>query len=375
MSFVCPQCSQVNQEGTTFCRKCGYQFQGNEQSVSEEATIRPPSLANLPPNADPGDTLKQGNTPAVVAQPTPIVLTPQPQPQAGAPNIGAPVYQQPVAAPNPGQQQPPFFAQPVPQGNYAQPVYGQPHYGTPMPAPAPGAGLGILERAFAGKGTPVHHQSWLLENKQAQPQNLRNSFIEYIHTMGVLGVTSTPERLHEQGLAMEERDYVKVQYGTSSVFVYMAPMGQNLYVSRTSTIQQPYSRIRMVVLAVLAVLMLISLILYAVINPTIDPLTNNPGAYGLVSAFKTFFFYAFYGLLFFFIIAALRSLVFWLTDKDLLAILRPNRVNDFTLDALSSIELTTDKALRETLQKAGLNAEEIKPPAQSYPLQQALHRI
>ena len=125
-------------------------------------------------------------------------------------------------------------------------------------------------------------------------------------------------------------------------------------------------------LASLAALLLLSLIFYAVINPSYD--STGVGAYSFVDGIKTFFFYSFYGLLFFFVIAALRSLVFWLTDKDFLAILRPNRLTDFSLDALASIEQTTDKALRETLQDAGLDADVITL-SQNITPQQALHRF
>lgn len=388
MALICPQCSQANDESTTFCRKCGYRIQGNE-AVSNEATIRPSSLANLPADADPSDTLRPANQPAPASQPlaapqpAPVMSTPQPQ--SGTSNPGVPAYPQQVATPNSGQAQGQVFAQPAPgpQGAYGQqPVYGQyagqaPYGGqTPGMVPQqPGSGLGILQRAFAGKGTPVHHQSWLLDNKQAQPHTLRNSFIENINRQGVMGVTANVERLHEQGLAMEERDFTRVQYGTSSVFVYMAPMGQSLYVSRTSTVKQPYSTTRIIVVVGLFILMLISLLLFALIKPTFDPATGTYVDSGLIDALNVFFGYAFFGLLFFFIIALVRSIVFALTDQDFLAVLRPNRLNDFTLDALSSIEQTTDRALRATLRDAGLDAEAIQAPAQGYSLQQPLRRV
>lgn len=376
MSLICPQCSQVNQDSTVFCRSCGYRFQGNESEVSEEATIRPASLANVPADADPADTLRPAPP---VSQPTPAPVTPQPQPQAP---YGVP-------APTPAQAQSPFFAQPVPsaqQGGYPpqqqqqQQIYaqypGQAPYGTPAglrsPVAAPPASQSVLQRGFAGKGTPVHHQSWLLDGKQVPPQNLQSGFVSQLQQQKVLGIQVEPERLREQGTVLEERDYIKVRYNISSVFVYMAPMGQNLYVSRTSTIQQPYSKIRMAVAISLAVLMLLSLIFYVVINPIFDPL--NPGVFGLAETIRTFFSYAFFGLLFFFIIAVLRSLVFWLTDRDFLALLRPNRLNDFSLDALSSIEQTTDKALRAALQEAGLDGETITLAQHANP-QQPLHRI
>jgi hypothetical protein len=367
MSLICPQCSQANQESTVFCRTCGYRFQGNEKEAGEDATLRQINLAGLPADADPSDTLRPGLSP--VAQPTPVMITPQPQAQGAS---GGPAYGSPAATSSPAQPQGQFFSQPLApaQGAYApqqpQPVYGQyppqGSYGAPAPQPRP-ATSSTLQRGFAGKGTPVRHQSWLFESKQVPPQTLQGAFIANLQKQGVMGVTVEPERLREQGVVMEERDYVEVRYGASSIFVYLAPMGQNLYVSRTSTIQQPYSRVRTAVAITLAVLMLISLLLYAVISPT-------PG---FTAALNLFFSYAFFGLLFFFIIALLRSLVFLFTDNDFLAMLRPNRLSDFSLDALSSIEQTTDKALRVTLQDAGLDVESIKPQ-QSTP-QQILHRF
>jgi hypothetical protein len=119
--------------------------------------------------------------------------------------------------------------------------------------------------------------------------------------------------------------------------------------------------------------MVICWLLSGLINPSYSDVVAGTAAF--TEGLKTFFGYAFFGLLFFFLFLLVRSLVFLLTDKDFLAYLRPNRLNDFTLDALSSVERVTDKALRETLRQAGLNADEITPPAQSYAPQQALHRF
>ncbi len=364
MARICPQCSQTNQDDTAFCRFCGYRFQENEQAANDDATIRPASLGSIPPDADPGSTLKPSDQaqpasaaqPVPIAQPTPLVLTPQSQPQAAA-------YPPPVVTPNPAQSQAPFMSAQPQQGGYPmQTPYGQPPYGQVQMASTGGSSL---QRAFANRGTPVHHQSWLLDGRNVPPTQLRSTLVEQINRQGVLGVTPSFDRLREQGVALEERDFVRVQYGTSSVFVYMAPMGQNLYISRTSTVRQPLSTIREIVLGGLFVLMLICLIFFIVISP--DP--------GFGEGAKLFFSYAFYGLLFFFIIWLIRSLVLLLTDGDFLALLRPNRLSDFTLDTLSSVEKVTDKAIRDTLRQSGLNADEITPAAQSYAPQQPLHRF
>ena len=374
MARICPQCNQANQDDTTFCRFCGYRFPENGQAANEDATIRPSSLAGVPSNADPSSTIKTGEQQAPVAQSTPSAMQ-TPQPQFSGSNPG---YPPPVATPNSG----PFqgqggFApqQQGQQGGYppqTQQPYGQAPYGAPVLVQAPAA-PNAMERAFAGRGTPVHHQSWLLDGKQVQPATLRNSLIENIQRQGVMGITAIPERLREKGVALEERDYVRVQYGNSAIFVYMAPMGQNLYVSRTSTVHQPLSPTRVGVVIGLVVLMLISLLFYAVIHPSYgDILAGNAG---FAEGANTFFGYAFYGLLFFLLFLLIRSLVFLLTDKDFLAYLRPNRLNDFTLDTLSCAEKVTDKSIRETLRQAGLNTEEITSPAQSYAPQQALHHL
>jgi uncharacterized integral membrane protein len=369
MARICPQCSQTNQDETSFCRFCGYRFPENGQTTNDDATIRPASFGSIPPNADPGSTLKPPEQPAPVAQPTPLVLTPPSHPSL--PTQGAPAYPPPAVTPHPAQAQAPFMVAQTPQGSYPMQVpYAQP-YGTQTQTVSSGGSS--LRRAFAHRGTPVHHQSWLLDGRQVPPTQLRSTLVEQINRQNVPGVTPSFDRLHEQGLAFEERDFVRVQYGFSATYVYMAPMGQNLYISRTSTVRQPLSAIREVVLGGLFVLLLICLIFFIVIHPSSADLLA--GTAGFTDGVNTFFGYAFYGLLFFFFVWLLRSLVFLLTDGDFLALLRPNRLSDFTLDTLTSVEKVTDRAIRETLRQSGLNADELTPAAQSYAPQQPLHRF
>lgn len=367
MSRVCPQCSQIATESTTFCIRCGYRFPGNEQGVSEEATLLQVNLPNIPATTDPGATLAPGGQPARAVQP----------PASQTPVAGAPSYAHPGApgsfsnppgsvGPDPNQVPAGFFVPNTPlQGAYPQGVYppsgyAPSPYGMPLRAAPASGGVVMLQRAFAGKGVPVHHQSWLLDGNQVQPAALRTSLLENIHKQGVPGVSAVPERLREYSVAMEERDFIRVQYGTASVFVYLAPMGSNLYVSRTSTVQQPFSRARITTLGGLLVLLLLCWLLSVIISPY---------------AIQVFFEYAFLGLLFFFLYILLRSVVSWFTDNDFLVFLRPNQLNDFTLDTLSSVEHVTDKAIRETLKQAGLSAEEVTRPAQSYAPQQPLRRF
>ena len=365
MSRVCPQCSQVSTEATPFCIRCGYRFQGNEQVVNDEATVRSSNLANIPANADPAATFTPGGQQISAAQ----------QPTVNAASYAPSIPSEAIPSdPNPSPVPGGYMAQPLPQpGGYPQPAYGQLPYSAPPSAPPTGGGgVANLQRAFAGKGAPVHHQSWLLDSRQVQPATLRGAFIDNIHKQGVMGVSATPENLREQGVVMEDRAYIRVQYGSASVFVYMAPMGPNLYVSRISTVQQPLSRIRMVSLGGLFVLMLIFFLCYSLIYQSS---TGDQSTYLLTTRINQFFELAANGLLLFFLFVLLRSVISWLAENDFLAFLRPNRLNDFTLDTLSSIEHITDKGIRETLKQAGLNADEITKPTQSYAPQQPLRRF
>lgn len=366
MSHVCPQCSHSNPDSIVFCTRCGYRFQGNEQTA----------MANLLADADPGATLtpssqSQMQTPALPSNAPTVAVADPNQAQGGfqMPPQQPSGYQMPPQQPNNYQQ----MQQQQPNYQQMPPAYGQPQqaYTPAMAMPTLSAG-NTLQRAFASKGTPVRHQSWLIDGKQVQPATLRNALMEGIQKQGVMGIGANPERLREHGVVMEERDYIKVQYGTSSIFVYMAPMGPNLYISRTSTVHQPYSRMRISVTIGLAVIMLLCFIVYAVINPlAIDIATGNAG---FADGAKTFFGAAALGLFFVLMFLLVRSLVTWITEMDFLAFLRPHTLNDFTLDALSAVEQITDKAIRETVAQAGLNPAEITP-GQSFPLRQPLYRL
>ncbi len=387
MARVCPQCSTVNVDGSTFCSRCGYRFQGNEQLVNEDATVRQPIPVSIPADVDPASTYTPGSQPAKETQPQPQTQaaasfdpsaiptyaqqqsSPMPMRQGFDPSQQGQVFlpPQPQSMPQQPIQQPPQYYQPKPQ----QQIYGQTPYGYNNQAPAAPGALASLQRAYAGKGTPVHHQSWLLDGQSVQPAQLRSSLVEYVRKLDIPGVMAMPERLREQGVVMEERDYAKVHYGATSVYVYMAPMGRNLYISRTTTVQQPLSRARLISMAGLFVLMLICYLFYALVYPA----GGDQGTFELVSRINTFFGLAATGLLLFFIFLALRSLVSLLTEQDFLAFFRPNRLNDFTLDIVSPVELITDNAIREVLKQAGINADDIHKPAESYHPQQPLRRF
>ena len=92
------------------------------------------------------------------------------------------------------------------------------------------------------------HHSWLLNGQHTQTKAVREAIIQKLQQRGTVGLKITPEKLMERGLLMEERDYVSVSRGVSTVFVYVAPAGQDLYVSRATTVLPAIDSFRAVLL-------------------------------------------------------------------------------------------------------------------------------
>src|SRR5436309_15460277 len=134
-----------------------------------------------------------------------------------------------------------------------------------------GQGTASIRRAFAGHGTLIMHHSWLLNGQHTQTRAVREAITQKLQQRGTFGLKITPQKLMESGLLMEERDYVTVSRGVSTVFVYVAPAGQDLYISRATTVLPAISSIRVAILALLAVIMIIGL-------------TSQPSLYTLYTA-------------------------------------------------------------------------------------------
>jgi len=231
--------------------------------------------------------------------------------------------------------------------------------------------LTVVQRAFAGKGTPITHASWLIDGKQIAPTDLRAALVEKVHQRYPNEVKASSERLQERDAVLEERVYVKIERAPASVFVYFTRFGPDLYIARTTTVRPILSPVRIAVLGLLFLLMLIGYILAAVVHPSALDIGSLLGAFQfkfIVSLLSTL-------LLIFFIALGLRSLVLGLTEKDYLGVLRPGRLNDFRLDDGAMLEHVADTCIRETVEGLGLDADELAQPARSYPARQPLHLL
>ena len=238
----------------------------------------------------------------------------------------------------------------------------------PPPPPATqmgmAEGLGSMRRAFAGHGTLIAHQSWLLNGNHAQAVAVRNATRDKLQQRGIAKLTVNPETLMERGLLMEERDYLVAQRGICTVFIYVAPAGQDLYISRASTVLPAISNLRIVVFSLL--------FLITLFGPTFvrGLLPDTAGiVLGSLLTFITF------PLWLFFIWLLIRSFIYWLREKDFWQYLRPNFLNYFNLDDLMLLEHVTDDTVRDAVEQVGLDATKIVPPTQGYQPKQKIRAL
>lgn len=383
MARICPQCSQENHEQAIFCSRCGYRFSPAEDAAPlnnnapSSTPAAPPHIANLGGYAAQANPQQAGAPQAYrSAQPAagPAPYTPQPSPtaesalqalqpggsaygQGGAPGYGAQAGD-PYGAPGgmyQQQQQVPFPNMQTPGQMGMQPPPGQPYF---QPAQHnAGQGLPVVQRAFAGKGTPLTHTSWLLDGKQVSPSDLRSAIVEKIQQRYPNELKVSQEHLSERDAVLEERDYVRIERAPANIFIYVTPFGNDLYISRTTTFQPPLSPVRIAMFGALFLLMLIGFIISAASASAAIP--------SLFSAI----------LLTFFVAIALHSVVLWLTEKDFLVYLRPNILNDFRIDDSAILEHIADRGMREAAKELGLDDTVLSAPARNYPARQPLRLI
>lgn len=300
MSITCPQCSQVNPDQSAFCVKCGNRFQMTGQTG--------PTFSN-------------------------------PSPPVYAASMSAP----PSYSPSPGLSASAPYPYPAQMGT--------------------GQGEFSIRRAFAGRGVLVWHHSWLLNGKQVQAATVLTTILDILRQRNIGGLSITPERLKERGILIEERDYLTIRRGVATVFTYVAPAGQDLYISRATTVLSSINTIR-----VAGLLLLLALALF---GPGLLPGIIGPAAYllgGLFSLIALPIWGYFIWLLF-------RSFTHWLVEKDFWVYLRTKELNDFQLDDIALLEHVTDDTIRAAVEQLGLDASKIVPPTQRYQQKQRIRAI
>ncbi len=177
-----------------------------------------------------------------------------------------------------------------------------------------------------------------------------------------------PSTLIERGILMEEREYLVAQRGICTVFIYVAPAGQDLYISRATTALPAISNVRIAIFSLLFLIMLFGFFS----RPDVGTIVNG----GVVAFLFASFLSVLSGpILLFFIVLLILSFIHWLKEKDFWRYLRPNFLNDFNLDDLMLLEHVTDDTVRDAVAQVGLDANKIVPPALGYQPKQKIRAI
>ncbi len=328
MSYTCPTCAFVNPDQSIFCVRCGNRFQASGQASFA------PSNSPISNSADP---------------------------VYGSPGF-APSYSSPSSSLQspPAPSFPPPAAPPPSASPWAAPYTAPSSYPAQM---GTGQGQFSMRRAFAGHGISVMHYSWLLDGKEMQATTVLSTILDLLRRHSIGGLNITPERLTERGITLEERDYLKVRRGVSSVFIYAAPAGRDLYISRATAVLPAINIMRVIGLLLLLVL--------ALFGPSFLQNMAGPAGYFLGGLFFLFVL----PIWLYFIWLLYRSFSYWLVEKDFWVYLRANQLNDFQMDDIALLEHVTDETIRVAVEQLGLDASKILPPTQGYQPKQRIRII
>jgi hypothetical protein len=229
----------------------------------------------------------------------------------------------------------------------------------------------MSRHAFAGHGTLITHHSWLLNGSYTHTTTLRSAVQDILGRRNIQSLTLNNEKLQEHGYWIEEREYLTLKRGIATIFVYIAPAGQDLYISRATTVLLSFDVLRIgLLLFALADVFLSPSLLQGVLGSMTSSLANNVGAIaGLIVPFlilAVIFAALFLPSILFLGAFLLASFKHWFVEKDFWVYLRRGSLNDFEIDDIMLLEHATDETVQAAVKQLNLDSSRIVPPAQGY---------
>lgn len=222
----------------------------------------------------------------------------------------------------------------------------------------------LPRHAFAGRGSRMTHHSWLLDGEYLNAAKLHSTIADLLSQRNFQTLKLNREKLQEHGHWAEERDYIVMQQGITTVFLYVAPAGQDLYISRTTTVQPPFNLFRIFLL-----IFALGEFLFgpSVLSHLLASLTMHRSAetgIALIASFTVSILLI--PSILFLVTFLLASFRHWFTQKDFWVYLRRNTLHDFEVDDVMLLEHATDDAVRAAVDQLQLDATRIIPPVTGY---------
>jgi hypothetical protein len=192
--------------------------------------------------------------------------------------------------------------------------------------------------AFAGRGVLLTHQSWFLSEKALAAANMLTTSFDILRRRSIIGLNVEPRNLQDYGAQTETRHYLLLRRGVATIFLYIAPAGHDLYISRATTVLTSIDGFRRFVLIALIALGILLFIVFPISIPI-------------------------WLILIIFFSLSFRN---WLRERDFWIYLRKNELNDFQLDDIAVMEQMTDDTLKAAAIQNEIDADKIMPPTKGY---------
>jgi hypothetical protein len=248
---------------------------------------------------------------------------------------------------------------------------------SPAPSPAPigqlgsgGKSGGSIWGPFAGYGTRGRHVSWLLDNLGHKAEALHEAMTLRFQQRQVPQARGGWQPLTAKGLVVERRPFYFIQRGITTVALYVAQFGQDLYISQVTYVKGPIGNVRLLVVA----LMLLFQLYYSIVFPAVlnNSLSNALGGFGFLSGGSRSFPFLLLCLvgplglinnlaLLFLLIFSLYK---WVRERDFLAVLRA-RPNEFQEDDTIAIEKAVEETVRQALDTVGIDPVRLTPAVET----------
>jgi len=223
---------------------------------------------------------------------------------------------------------------------------------------------------FAGMGTRGRHVAWLLDNLGGNTDDLRNAVTKRFNERHIPAADVQAQILAAKGLLVEQRPYYLIQRGRTTIGLYIARFGKDLYISQVSYFKGPISTARIVIVAMMALFAIFYPLILAGsadnVNAGLGGISGLGNLIGMLCCLGPMYLGVWIALL----IMVLYALYKFVVDKDILAPLRV-QPNEFDQDDLIALEKAVEQTVRESLDVVGIE-QELMPPAEEYGLRQRI---
>lgn len=213
---------------------------------------------------------------------------------------------------------------------------------------------------FAGYGTRGRHHTWLLDEQGDSAKRLRDEVTARFELRKIPDAQIHRRVLTAKGIIVENRPYYLIQRGIATLGLHIARFGEDLFISQVTYTSGPINPLRVLILAAMVIFQLFMMYGYGnslqgSVN-IFDPMSNLSsvgvllcciGPLGLINTLLL-------------LLAGIYSVYKFLTEKDLLALLR-RLPNEFEIDDIVALEKSVEETVRQSLDAIDLDSSKMAP--------------